>query len=127
MYKIFLVGAGGFVGAILRYLVSGYVQDASGSVSFPYGTFAVNIIGCFLIGIFSNLSELQIGISGEARLLIMVGLFGSFTTYSTFGNETLTLIQDQRIAYALANVTAHIILGLAAVMLGRSLVNFIWR
>lgn len=85
MYNIMLVGVGGLIGAILRYLVSGYVQGFSGSVSFPYGTFAVNIIGCFLIGIFSNLSELQIGISGETRLLIMVGLFGSFTTYSTSG------------------------------------------
>ena len=127
MYNIILVGAGGFIGAILRYLVSGYIQDISGSVSFPYGTFAVNIIGCFLIGIFYSLSELQIGISGETRLLVMVGLFGSFTTYSTFGSETLTLLQDQRFLSAVANVTAHIIIGLVAVLVGRLLVTFIWR
>jgi CrcB protein len=127
MYNILLVGMGGFIGSILRYLVSGYVQSVSGSVSFPYGTFAVNIIGCFLIGIFSHLWEHNIGITGETRLLIMVGLFGSFTTYSTFGAETLTLLQDQRFVSAVTNVCAHIIIGLSAVLLGRLLVTVIWR
>ncbi|MBW2569674.1 MAG: CrcB family protein, partial [Deltaproteobacteria bacterium] len=81
MHKIILVGVGGFIGAALRYLISGYTQDLIQSVAFPYGTLAVNITGCFLIGIISHLLESQAGMTAEMRLLLMVGLLGSFTTY----------------------------------------------
>ncbi|MCD6273670.1 MAG: fluoride efflux transporter CrcB [Deltaproteobacteria bacterium] len=127
MHKIILIGVGGFIGSILRYLVSGYVQNLSNSISIPYGTFAVNVIGCFLIGMFSHLAELQIGMTLETRLLLIVGLIGSFTTYSTFGNETMTLLQDQRFFLASLNIGAHILAGLSAVLLGRLIINAIWR
>lgn len=127
MNKILLVGLGGFIGAALRYLMSGYVQNLTQSVSFPHGTLAVNITGCFLIGILSHLVESQAGMTTEMRLLLMVGVLGAFTTYSTFGNETMNLLQEQRWFLALANIGTHIILGLAAVLLGRLTIIKIWR
>ncbi len=127
MNKIILVGVGGFIGATLRYLISGYVQNLTQSIAFPHGTLAVNITGCFLIGVLSQLVESQAGMTAEMRLLLMVGLLGSFTTYSTFSNETMNLLQDQRLFHALVNIVTHIILGLLAVLLGRFTVITIWR
>ena len=127
MSKIILVGVGGFIGAVLRYLISGYVQNLTQSVALPHGTIAVNITGCFLIGIFSYLVETQAGMTPEMRLLLMVGLLGSFTTYSTFSSETMNLIQGQRLFLALINIAAHLILGLSAVLLGRFTIITIWR
>jgi fluoride exporter len=127
MNKILLVGLGGFIGAALRYLMSGFVQNLTQSVSFPHGTLAVNITGCFLIGILSHLVESQAGMTAEMRLLLMVGVLGSFTTYSTFSNETMNLLQEQRWFLALANIGTHLILGLSAVLLGRLTIIKIWR
>jgi len=127
MHKMILVGLGGFIGAVLRYLISGCIQNLTQSVAFPYGTLAVNITGCFLIGILSHLVESQAGITVEMRLLLIIGLLGSFTTYSTFSNETMNLLQDQRLLLALLNVATHTILGLSAVLLGRFTIINIWR
>jgi len=127
MHNFFWVGAGGFIGAILRYLISGFVQNLTQSVTFPHGTLTVNIIGCFLIGIFSYLVESQAGISPEMRLLVLVGILGSFTTYSTFSAETMNLLQDQRFFLGLINIGTHLILGLSAVLLGRFTIIALWR
>ncbi|MDY6855451.1 MAG: fluoride efflux transporter CrcB [Thermodesulfobacteriota bacterium] len=126
MHKVILVGLGGFIGAVLRYLISGCVQALTQSVAFPHGTLAVNIMGCFLIGILSHLVDSQAGMTAEIRLLLMVGILGSFTTYSTFSNETINLLQDQRLLLAFLNVATHIILGLSAVIIGRFTVIMIW-
>ncbi len=127
MGKIIMVGAGGFIGAVLRYVISGYVQNLTKSVAFPYGTLAVNVAGSFAIGIFSYLIETKGVMTPEMRLLLLVGLLGSFTTYSTFSAETMNLLQDQRLVQGLLNIAAHIILGLAAVLLGRFTIIAIWR
>lgn len=127
MRNLLFVGIGGFIGAILRYLVSGHIQNMSQRIDFPYGTLVVNVTGCLLIGIFSKLVELQWNFTAEVRLLIMVGLLGSFTTYSTFGNETLTLLQDQRLFLALINIGTHLFLGLLAVLLGQFAITALWR
>jgi len=127
MQNIVLVGIGGFIGAILRYLVSGCVQNMSQSVVFPHGTMAVNITGCFLIGILSHLVDSHSGLTAEMRLFLMVGVLGSFTTYSTFSSETVNLLHDQRLLLALINVATHIVLGLTAVVLGRFTSIAIWR
>jgi len=127
MRNLFWVGAGGFIGAILRYLISGFVQNLTQSIIFPHGTLAVNIIGCFLIGIIAYLVESQAGISPEMRLLVLVGILGSFTTYSTFSAETMNLLQDQRFFLGLINIGTHIILGLSAVFLGRLTIIALWR
>ena len=127
MIKILYVGAGGFIGAILRYLVSSFVQNLTHSISFPYGTLVVNISGCLIIGILSQLVELQTFITAEIRLFLMIGLLGSFTTYATFSNETMNLFMSQRFFLGLMNIVSHVVLGLAGVILGRMAVTFIWR
>lgn len=127
MNKIIWVGIGGFIGAVLRYWVSGFVQNLTQSVTFPHGTLSVNIIGCFLIGVISYLVESQAGVPQEIRLLVLVGIIGSFTTYSTFSAETLNLLLDQRLFLALTNIFIHIFLGLLGVLLGRFTMVLIWR
>ncbi|GAB4494715.1 MAG: fluoride efflux transporter CrcB [Anaerolineales bacterium] len=127
MTKWFAIGSGGFIGAILRYLVSGWVQNWSRSIDFPYGTLAVNLIGCFIIGLLSYWGEQQNLFSPNVRLFVFIGLLGAFTTFSTFGNETLNLLRARDELLALLNVGAHILLGLLAVWLGRVLAAFLWR
>lgn len=127
MINILLVGLGGFVGSILRYLVSGYVQQSAKSIDFPYGTLAVNVIGCFIIGFLAQLAEERGMFTSESRLFVFVGILGGFTTFSSFGNETLNLARDSQTLNALANIGANVILGLFAVWLGRTVSYLIWR
>ena len=127
MRNLIIVGAGGFCGAVLRYLISGGVQRWSQSVDFPYGTLAVNLIGCLAIGMLTRLDEVRSILSPEMRFLIMIGLLGAFTTYSTFSNEAMNLINDRRIHLALLYVGAHVVLGLGAVLLGRISTYVLWR
>jgi CrcB protein len=127
MSKVFLVGIGGFIGSVLRYLTSGYVQQITRSVQFPYGTLAVNLIGCFIIGFLSHLADARGVFTVESRALIFVGVLGGFTTFSTFGNETLNFLRAGENFSALVNVGAHIGLGLGAVWLGRNVAYLIWR
>ena len=123
MNKIFLIGIGGFLGAILRYLINVLVQNTH----FPYGTFIVNIVGCFLIGMAAYFFELQTTISTEIRLFFIVGFLGSFTTYSTFSNDSMNMLQNQKIYLALINISSHIIIGLLAVLAGRFALSLIWK
>ena len=127
LYRLLLVGAGGFLGSVLRYIVSGYGQQSSGSVGFPYGTLAVNVIGCFVIGALSALAENRGVFTTEARLFVFVGILGGFTTFSTFSNETMNFLREGDNLRAVVNVAAQLILGLGAVWLGRSIVTAIWR
>ncbi|NJN68389.1 MAG: fluoride efflux transporter CrcB [Chloroflexaceae bacterium] len=127
MDKILWVGTGGFVGSVLRYLVSGYVQGMSGSIDIPYGTFAVNTIGCFVIGFLSELVEMRGVLTAEIRALLITGTLGGFTTFSTFSNETMSLMRDGQTPLALLNIGASVAAGLVAVWLGYSLAYAIWR
>ena len=126
MGKLFLAGLGGFIGSSLRYVVTGYVQQTSHSISFPYGTLAVNLIGCFIIGFLSQLAESRGVFTAESRTFVFVGLLGGFTTFSAFGNETMNLWRDGQNTFALANIAAHLVLGLGAVWLSRALAFQIW-
>jgi len=127
MDRILFVGAGGFVGAILRYLVGGYVQSIFDSATFPYGTLFVNVSGCFVIGLLSQMIE-DIGLLGpQGRAFVIIGILGGYTTYSSFGNETINLARDKERLLALANLGGHILLALPAVWLGRLIAQLIWR
>lgn len=126
MGKVLLVGLGGFLGSVARYLVSGYVQDRAGEL-FPFGTLAVNVIGCFVIGGLSELAEARAFLSPEARALVVVGVLGGFTTFSTFGNETVNLLRDGEWMFALLNLLTHAVLAIGAVWVGRSAAHAIWR
>jgi fluoride exporter len=127
MHPILLVGIGGFIGSVLRYLTSGWVQQATASASFPYGTLTVNLAGCIVIGFLSQLADARGVFTPETRAFVFAGCLGGFTTFSTFGNETFNMLNDGAGLPALANVGAHVILGLGAIWLGRVLAYLIWR
>ena len=121
------IGLGGFIGSVARYFVSGFVQQLTSSINFPYGTLAVNLIGCFVIGFLSQLAEARGLFTSESRAFVFVGILGGFTTFSTFGNETMNFLIDGETLAAFVNVAAQIVLWLGAVWLGRALAYTIWR
>jgi len=118
MERFLWVGAGGFVGSGLRFLVSGWVYRAMPSAAFPWGTLAVNIIGCFLIGLANGLAESRGLLGPGLRLFLLIGLLGGFTTFSTFAFETVALGRDAETARAMANIGLQVGCGLAAVWAG---------
>jgi CrcB protein len=121
MLKLFLVGIGGFLGSILRYITSGIVFRIMWKPYFPYGTLFVNILGCFLIGFFSGLSESKQLFNPETRAFIFLGLLGGFTTFSTFGYEVFNFARDGQIISSLSNLAFHIVLGIGGVWFGYSI------
>ncbi len=125
--RLAIIGCGGFTGAILRYLISGLVQQRSGSISFPFGTLAVNLSGCFFIGALTLLVENRSFFSMETRGFLLIGLLGAFTTFSTFGNETLNLVREGRFDLAALNAAIQVFVGLFMVWLGRIIASLIWR
>jgi len=112
--------AGGALGALGRYWVSGWVQQWAGS-SFPWGTVGVNLIGSFLLGFVIQASLIG-GWTGELRLLVAVGFLGAFTTFSTFAFEALELLRAGQGAEALAYVGLNLVLGVLLVALGMAAV-----
>ncbi|MCS6774129.1 MAG: fluoride efflux transporter CrcB [Anaerolineae bacterium] len=127
MLRILLIGAGGFIGAVLRYWLSGYVQRLARSELFPLGTLGVNVLGCLLIGFLSYLAEARSAFTPELRALVFTGILGGFTTFSTFSNETFNLLRGGEGLSALLNLVAHVVLGIGSVWLGRTLAYAIWR
>jgi len=125
--KVLLVGAGGCFGSMLRYVIGGLVQSAAPISTFPLGTLAVNVTGCFAIGLVSQLVEAQGALGPSGRAFLVVGLLGGYTTFSAFGNESLNLLRDgQRVAAGM-NISGHLVLALCAVWLGRLAAHLIWR
>lgn len=117
MTKILAIAAGSLAGGFARYYLAGFVYRLLGA-SFPYGTFAVNLVGCFLIGFFSVLAEKKFLMGPEARILLMISFCGAFTTFSTFIFETSNLIKDGQMGHALLNVLLSVIAGFLVLRLG---------
>lgn len=115
------VGLGGFAGSILRFAVSGLVQRFDPSGSFPYGTLAVNALGCLAIGIFAGPAETRQVFGPELRSFMFLGLLGGFTTFSTFGYETHALLRDGDGLKAGANALGSVALCLVLAWLGHAL------
>src|SRR6188474_3668557 len=92
--SILYAALGGALGSVSRYLLGIWIQTLSKSLDFPYGTLAVNLIGCFVIGFLSQLAETRGAFTPESRALIFIGLLGGFTTFSAFGNDTINLFRD---------------------------------
>ena len=125
--NITLVALGGALGSVSRYLLGTWVQAASQSIDFPFGTLSVNLIGCFVIGLLSQLAETRGVFTPETRALVFFGVLGGFTTFSSFGNDTMNLLRDGETVNALVNIGANIIFGLALVWLGRMVAYWIWK
>jgi CrcB protein len=121
MLKLLIIGAGGFIGSVSRYLISGTVYRIMGKPYFPYGTLAVNLLGCFLIGLLSGVSETRQLFNPEMRLFLFIGLLGGFTTFSTFGYEVFSFARDGQMLSSLVNILLHVFLGLGMVWVGYSL------
>ncbi len=111
------IGVGGFIGAILRYGVSGWIQ--AGAITFPFGTLGVNFIGSFLLSLVMFLSEFKGYFNEEVRIFLTIGMLGSFTTFSTFSYESFRLLEQQEHLLFSANVIGSVALTLLAVYLGR--------
>lgn len=117
-----IVGLGGFIGTVARFLISRYFQVNITSV-FPWSTFVVNIVGCLLIGIIYSISEKSEILSPEIRLFLTVGICGGFTTFSTFSNDAFLLIrQDEWFRFAIYT-SLSFFLGLMAVYAGRFIIK----
>lgn len=127
MGNLLLVGFGGGLGAMARYLVSGWILHHTLQQRFPYGTFAVNLAGCLAIGLLMGAAERYEVLSPDARLFLVTGLLGGFTTFSAFGYETLFLLRRGEPWIAAGYVGASVAFGLAAVWLGLRCVQWLPR
>ncbi|MEZ6128660.1 MAG: fluoride efflux transporter CrcB [Planctomycetaceae bacterium] len=112
------VGFGGFVGAVLRFYLSGAIIKATGNEFSFVGTLVVNLVGCFAIGILWTLTLKTNTLSPVMQRCLITGLLGSLTTFSTFSLDSLQLLQSGRVSAAVLNVTANVLIGLLLVWLG---------
>lgn len=119
--QILLVGAGGFVGSVLRYGVSGLVHRLLPMSTFPWGTMSVNAAGSLAIGVLGGLADARQVLTPEARLFVFIGLLGGFTTFSTFSYETLALLHDGEHLRAAGNAIGTLVLCMLAVWIGYGL------
>jgi fluoride exporter len=118
MRELLLVGAGGCLGSVCRYLLGGWVYKLLSKPLLPWGTLAVNVLGCLVIGVLGGLTESRQTFSPGTRLFLFIGVLGGFTTFSTFGYETFALARDGQLALTLANIALQLLLGLGAVWAG---------
>ena len=116
--RLLLIGIGGFLGAVLRFLIGDTVQRLAGDSAFPYGTLVANMVGCFLIGLLTGLAINRGMLSPQLRLFLITGLLGSLTTYSTFLFETSNFLRNRELLLGLADIGVHLLLGLAMVWIG---------
>lgn len=119
MQKYVVVGIGGFLGAVARYVVGNYIGSRYG-VRFPYGTFVINMTGSFLIGLVLTVLA-RTTASPYWRYLIPIGFIGAYTTFSTFEYETLRAVQDGQVTTGLLNITLSVVVGFLAVWAGAAM------
>jgi fluoride exporter len=117
LYTVLLVGIGGFIGAILRFVLGGWIQNSF--VNFPVGTLVINTTGSFFIGLIMFLSEYQSLFSDNTRIFLTIGILGGFTTLSTFGYESFRLLDDSKLSLMAINIVSTVLLSIAAVYLGK--------
>jgi len=119
-----LIAVGGALGAPLRYLIDRAVQARHDSV-FPWGTFAANVTGSFVLGLLARGATAH-AVPGSLVALLGVGLCGALTTYSTFGYETVQLLAERARTYAVLNVVASVVAGLGAAFCGAAVAQALW-
>ena len=119
-HDILLIAFAGSIGATLRYLISRGVVSFSGT-PYPWATLTVNLLGCLLCGLIWGLAENKGWLNERARMVLMIGFLGAFTTFSSFAFETLALIRGHHLWLAGINLVTQNVLGIAAVFLGIAL------
>jgi CrcB protein len=124
MMKYLVIGAGGFAGAIARFVVATMIGQRWGR-SFPLGTFAINVSGSFLIGLLMYLLTEKFMVNPQWRLFLVVGFLGAYTTFSTFEYETGTLVKDSEWMLAMLNVGGSVIAGFIALKTGEILAKIL--
>jgi len=118
MFKnLFYIALGGAVGSILRYVIQ-YSIHKNFPNAFPYGTFLVNILGCFLVGLLVSIFAKESHLSQNLELLLIVGFCGGFTTFSTFAYDGNALISQGRIGYAFIYIGISVFVGMVVAYLG---------
>jgi CrcB protein len=122
MFRTILIGLAGLLGTLLRYWLSGLVARRYGE-TFPWGTITVNMVGCFVTGAVFNLTEERFLVNPTLRTVILIGLMGGFTTFSSFGLQTFTLLRDGEFGLATLNIGVSNALGILMVWLGYVLVK----
>ncbi len=128
MINIILVGTGGFIGSVLRYLIGLGVHSLLRSATFPYGTLAANLIGCLLIGLLNGPTDERLLLSPQTRLFLMAGMLGGFTTFSAFSLDTFTMMRGYdmpALILAALHVFSHVAFGLVAVYAGNWLARVV--
>jgi CrcB protein len=123
MIGIMLVGVGSLIGGVLRYGLSTWVHRFLDNPWFPYGTLAVNALGCLVIGFLAGLAESRVAFTSDVRLFLFVGILGGFTTFSSFALETFLLARDTQSVAALSNIGLQLAIGLLAVWIGNILAH----
>ena len=120
MYKFIELVIGGALGTLARYALAGAVYRVAGS-DFPYGTLAVNLLGCVILGFLSSIAQEKFLFGTDVKVFLMIGFCGAFTTFSTFIFETNALIRDGQALKAFMNVSVSLVIGFALFRLGRFL------
>jgi len=115
--QVIAIAAGGAIGAVMRFWVSGAVHQLAGR-SFPYGTLTVNVLGSLLIGLLYVMFHERMDVSPYWRALLMIGVLGAFTTFSTFSLETLELLEKGSLLKAGLNMVLNVSLCVTAAWIG---------
>jgi CrcB protein len=118
--RLLLLALAGALGSLARYGLAGVVQRAFDG-GFPFGTLAVNVLGCMLFGVVWTLAEERLVISGETRFVLLVGFMGAFTTFSSYAFETGAMLRDAEWSMAIANIVAQNVLGITSFFVGVAL------
>ncbi|MCQ2257339.1 MAG: fluoride efflux transporter CrcB [Bacteroidaceae bacterium] len=116
MKEVIMIFVGGGIGSVLRYLCSMLISSHN-TTAFPWATFCVNVVGCLLIGLFGSLAA-KTGMSEHVKLMLTVGVCGGFTTFSTFSNESLSLLRNGNTLLFCLYVVLSLVFGILAVLLG---------
>jgi len=123
MRSLLMVGVGGFIGAVLRYKISGLILHHTVKWTFPLATFAVNVCGCVIAGILMALAVKHDSFAPNTRLLLFTGILGGFTTFSAFGLETVYLLQRHEVLVAGLYVLLTVTIGILVLWLAMSIIR----